>query len=244
MKRASEASRQESREAAKNMTDQMLNKDIQKQVSEIFADLHHPIRVLFFGSQDQQCEYCQETHQLLEEVASLSDLIALESWDIDEDKDLAAQYRVERVPAFVITGEKDGQPVDYGIRYYGIPAGHEFTSLVNDLIMVSKGDSGLAPETRAFLADLKKPVHLQVFVTPTCPYCPRAVVLAHQFAMESDQVEAEMVEAMEFPDLSNQYNVSGVPHTSINFGAGELIGSAPEAHLLSEIRLALENAKS
>ena len=74
-----------------------------------------------------------------------------------------------------------------------------------------------------------------VFVTPTCPYCPQAVLLAHQMAMESPMIEAEMIEAMEFSDLSNRYNVSGVPQTTINYGAGTVVGAVPESHLLAEI---------
>jgi glutaredoxin len=84
-------------------------------------------------------------------------------------------------------------------------------------------------------------VLLQVFVTPTCPYCPQAVVLAHQMALESPMVEAEMVEAMEFPELSNQFGVSGVPQTTINSGAGTVIGAVPEDSLLVEIQEALKN---
>ncbi len=67
------------------------------------------------------------------------------------------------------------------------------------------------------------------------------MVLAFQMAMENNLVAAEMVEATEFPDLSNQYNVSGVPHTAINFGAGEMVGAAPAQHLLGEIQNALKN---
>jgi hypothetical protein len=71
------------------------------------------------------------------------------------------------------------------------------------------------------------------------------VVLATQMAIESPWVQAETVEANEFPDLAEQYGVSGVPHTSINFGAGEMIGAGPETMLVEEIRQALAHeAKS
>jgi alkyl hydroperoxide reductase subunit AhpF len=102
--------------------------------------------------------------------------------------------------------------------------------------MVSSGDSGLHADTREFLATLKTSVKLQVFVTPTCSYCPPAVVLAHQMALESPFVEAEMIESMEFPELSTQFGVSGVPHTAINNGEAELIGAVPEQYLLEKIR--------
>jgi hypothetical protein len=64
-------------------------------------------------------------------------------------------------------------------------------------------------------------------------------VLAHQMALESPFVQAEAVEAMEFPELADRYGVSGVPQTTINFGAGTVIGAVPEGHLLDEIRNAL-----
>ena len=86
---------------------------------------------------------------------------------------------------------------------------------------------------------MTQPVLLQVFVTPTCPYCPQAVVLAHQMALESPMVEAEMVEAMEFPQLASRYGVSGVPQTTINAGAGTVVGAVPENQLVAEIQKSL-----
>lgn len=220
----------------------MLDDNVKKQVSEMFANLQHPVEVLLFGSESKdRCQYCAETTQLLEEVTGLSDLLSLKVYDLDKDAALAAQYKVDGTPEFVILGREGEQTLDYGIRCKGIPAGHEFTSLVNDLVLVSRRDSNLNEETRQFLRDLKEPVHLQVFVTPTCPYCPRAVVLAHQMAMESPLVEAEMVEAMEFPELSSQFNVSGVPQTTINMGAANVVGAAPESQLIAHIQKVLSN---
>jgi glutaredoxin-like protein len=218
----------------------MLDDKVKKQVSEMFATLQHPVDVLLFGSESKErCQYCEETAQLLGEVTGLSDLLSLKVYDLEKDAGLAAQYKVDGTPEFVLVGRDGDQALDYGIRYKGIPAGHEFTSLVNDLVLVSRRDSNLNEETRQFLRELTEPVHLQVFVTPTCPYCPRAVVLAHQMALESPMVEAVMVEAMEFPELSDRFDVSGVPQTTINMGAGTVVGSVPESQLIDEIRAAL-----
>ena len=219
----------------------MLDETVVKQVKEVFDGLKHPVTILFFGSPDKtKAPYSDETQQLLGEVAGISDLLSLQVYDLEQDAELAKQYKVDGAPGFVLAGMDGDQIVDYGVRYKGIPAGHEFSSLVNDLLLVSRRDSNLSDETRKFLQTLDKPVHLQVFVTPTCPYCPRAVVLAHQFAMESPMVEAEAVEAMEFPELADRFAVSGVPQTTINMGAGTLVGAAPERNLLEEIRAALE----
>ncbi|MEW6179037.1 MAG: thioredoxin family protein [Chloroflexota bacterium] len=218
---------------------QLLDDEIRNQVRDVLAGMVHPVEVIFFGSQSENCEYCDDTRQLLEEVTSLSDKLTLQVFDLKKDEIIAQKYRVDKSPAFVILGKNGDDLEDYGIRYAGIPAGHEFTSLINDILIVSKRDSGLAPQTREFLNNLNQKVLLQVFVTPSCPYCPRAVVLAHQMALESPMVEAEMIEAMEFNSLADQFNVSGVPHTVINSGKGEVVGAVPESHLVQKIREAL-----
>jgi glutaredoxin-like protein len=219
----------------------MLDESIKKQVRELLADMVHPVEIIFFGSQDKEaCQYCEETQNLLSEVCELSDRITLSVNDIESQAALANQYKIDAAPGFVMVGREGSQVLDYGVRYKGIPAGHEFTSLINDLLLVSRRESNLSAETKAFLHGLDQPVHLQVFVTPSCPYCPRAVVMAHQFALESPMVEAEMVEAMEFPELSARFQVSGVPQTTINMGAGTMVGAGNEQNLVEEIRAALE----
>ena len=221
----------------------LLNEEVKDQVRQVFEQLQEPIQVLFFGRKTE-CEYCDDTRQLVEEVVDLSDGLELETYDLDDDAGIAEQYKVDKAPGIVIAGRDGDQILDYGIRYAGIPSGHEFSSLVHDLVLVSGRQSGLNQRTRDFLAKLDKPVHLQVFVTPTCPYCPRAVVLAHQMALESPMVEAEMIEAMEFPDLSNRFRVSGVPQTTINRGAGTVVGAVPEDNLLAEIMRAMDGHRS
>lgn len=212
----------------------LLNEDIRSQVKEAFNQLEQPVEVLFFGQQED-CEYCDQTLQLVKEVSSLSDQILVSQYDVDKDSDLAEQYNVDKTPGLVIASRENDEVVDYGVRFAGVPAGHEFSSLIQDIILVSGRDSKLSPGTRDLLSKLEKPVSLQVFVTPTCPYCPQAVILAHQMAMESPFVQAEMVEATEFPELSSKHGVSGVPQTTINDGAGNVVGAVPEQQLFAEI---------
>jgi len=220
----------------------LLNDAIIAQVQDLFNQIANPVQIILFNQ--EACDYCPETQQLLEELVAMSDQMSLSVYDMEADVALARQFKVERTPGIVIAGKTiNGDQttfIDYGIRYSGIPAGHEFTSLVNDLVMVGSRNSGLSETTRQFLKRLDKPVHLAVFVTPTCPHCPRAVVLAHQMALESSMVEAEMIEAAEFPELTAQFNVSGVPQTTINWGARTVVGALPEAYLLAEIAKALE----
>ena len=215
---------------------EFLKDNIKEQVRQAFAGLANPVEILYFTSV-QACETCQDTRQLLEEVAALSPQISLSIHDLKAEAELARQYRIDKVPAFAVVARDGDTLTDTGVQYAGIPSGHEFTTLIQDILLVAGRDSGLKPETRAFLQGLQKPVHLQIFVTPTCPYCPRAVLLAHQMAMENPaMVRAEGIEAMEFQELAESFNVSGVPQTTINSGRGKLVGAQPEASLLAEIR--------
>jgi alkyl hydroperoxide reductase subunit AhpF len=127
---------------------------------------------------------------------------------------------------------------DTGIRFFGIPAGHEFSSLVDAVVAASRAEPKLAPPTAAWLSALDRPLHLQVFVTPTCPYCPRAVTLAHRLALASPHIRADMVEATEFPELAERYEVMGVPRTVIN-DAIAVEGAVPEDYLLSALQEAV-----
>ncbi len=204
------------------------------QVRELLSDLSGPVKLLMF-SQEFECQLCAETRQISEEVAALSDKIAVEVRDFGEDAALAQQYGIDKIPAIAVLGADDR---DYGIRFYGIPSGYEFMSLLEAIQLVSTGQLHLADQTRAYLDTLEGDLHLQVFVTPTCPYCPRAVVLAHQLAYASDRVRADMIEANEFPHLSMRYNVMGVPRTVINEDIF-LEGAAPEAMLLGKLQEAM-----
>lgn len=191
-----------------------------------------PVKLLFF-TQTIACQFCRETGQILEEVAALSDKITLETYNFVTDKEVAERYGIDKIPATVVMSDKD-----YGIRFYGIPSGYEFTSLIEDIVAVSHGESGLADETIAALDTITEPIHLQVFVTPTCPYCPSAVRLAHSMAIASERVRADMVEAIEFPHLAHKYNVYGVPRTVINEET-HLEGAAPEPLLLAKVKEAV-----
>lgn len=214
----------------------LLKEEDRQHLRQEFEKLENPVKFIVF-TQEFECQYCSETRQIAEEVAGLSDAIQLEIYDLINDEDVAKRYDVDKIPALVIMRDGD-DPKDYGIRYFGIPSGYEFSSLIEDTMMISRGESGLLAETKKWVAELTEPLHLQVFVTPTCPYCPRAVLLAHQLAMESDLIRADMVEAIEFPHLSTKYQVQGVPRTVINEMV-HLEGAAPEPMLLDKLKEAV-----
>jgi glutaredoxin-like protein len=207
----------------------MLNEKVMQDVTKALASMQKAVTLKLF-TQALECKQCQETHQMLEELIAANSLLKLEVYTFESDTEAVESLKIDKIPAIAIVGEKD-----YGIRFYGIPAGYEFSSLLSAILMVSTGVVKLTNDTKTFLDNLQKPVHMQVFVTPTCPYCPPAVMLAHQMAFYSKNVIAEMVEISAYPHLAQKYSVQGVPRTVIN-EKWYVEGAAPEAMLINKIK--------
>lgn len=211
----------------------LLNKKVLKELEGIFSELDKTVKLKFF-TQEMECRFCKDAHQLVTEVAAATDKVEVQSFDFVADKETVEKYGIKRIPAIAVTDETE---TDYGVLFYGIPGGYEFSSLIEALKLVSTGETGLEQETKDYLDGLDKDVHLQVFVTPTCPYCPPSVILGHRMAYYSSRVTSDMVEATEFPDLSMKYNVMGVPRTVINETEFQE-GAAPESMLIEKIKTA------
>lgn len=199
--------------------------------ADLSEKLLNPVKVVVF-TQELECDYCREARELAQDLSSLTDKIKVEVFDLLKDKQKASELGVDKVPATVIVGAKGEKAT-----FYGIPAGYEFSTLIKDIVQISRGQTELSQETREALSSIKRPVHIQVFATPTCPYCPGAVSLAHQFAMENPHIKADMIEISEFPQLAIKYNVMGVPKTVINETV-ELVGLQPEQELLRRVSTA------
>ena len=140
---------------------------------------------------------------------------------------------IDKIPSTALLGDRD-----YGIRFYGVPAGYEFTSLIEDIIDVSKRDAGLPEELLNELSKVDKPVHIQILISPTWPYCARAVRTAHRFAMANEHITADMIELTEFPHIAVKHNVQTVPKVVIN-EEHSLTGSVPDNEFIQAILKAI-----
>jgi glutaredoxin-like protein len=213
---------------------------------ELDEKLTNQVRVIVF-TQQNECIMCKETRELVEEVGRLSDKIDVGIYDFEKDKEKATLYKVDKVPAIVFLGEKDYEicrnvetfPLCARIHYYGLPFGYEFQTFMEDLVAVSTSNSGLLEETKTKLRTIDKPVHIQVFVTLTCPYCPIIASMTHKFALESSLITADVIDANEFPQIGIKYNVLGVPKTVINESV-EFVGIVSENVLLDRVFEALK----
>jgi alkyl hydroperoxide reductase subunit AhpF len=138
----------------------------QQQVSELFEDLTRPVRLLLF-TQTFGCETCGDARRVLDALAEISDKVTVDECNLVLDADRAARYGVDRAPSTAVLAFDGEEERDYGVRFVGLTAGYEFSSLIDAILLVSSGTSGLSEESRSLIASVKEPVDVRVFVTPT-----------------------------------------------------------------------------
>ena len=138
----------------------------QEHLREAFLELKRPLRLLFF-TQTLGCETCLQARQILDELPPLSDRIAIEEVNFVLDVDRVTEYAIDRVPSIAIAYEEDGAVRDSRIRFVGAPAGYEFVSLVQAILLVGGRESILSAENRTRVEAVEQPLRIQVFSTPT-----------------------------------------------------------------------------
>ena len=178
--------------------------------NEFKEKLEGPVKIVMF-TQEMECRFCSDTRQIVQDMATLNDKITTEIYDFIANAEKAKELGIDKIPAIAVIGKKD-----YGVRIYGIPYGYEIQTLIEAIVNVSRGKTDLSDKTKEILVDIKTPVHIQVFVTLTCPHCPSAAAIAHKLAVESDMIRADVIDATEFPQLAQKYSVIGVPKVVIN----------------------------
>jgi alkyl hydroperoxide reductase subunit AhpF len=146
--------------------EKFLDENVKKQLTEVFGNLDHTVVLLFFSG-EENCDYCRDTRELLRELKVISGKIELREFERGKDDEDVKKYNVDKTPTIIATRKKGDDLIDYGIRFAGIPAGHEFSAFINAIISVSTDQSTLSAQTKEFLAGLKQPINLQVFTTPT-----------------------------------------------------------------------------
>jgi glutaredoxin-like protein len=208
----------------------IFDENITKQLRDILALMKDEVSLVFF-SQEIECLICRETGEFLKEITSLNNKMKLVRYDLVKDSGQAARYRVDKIPAILLL-DKDGQ--DLGVCFYGPPGGYEINSFLGAILEASGMREAYPPEIAARVRAIDKPVHIQVFVSLTCPYCPGSVMAAHRLAMENRNVRADMIDVGVFPHLAVLHNITGVPKTLVN-GQVELPGEQPPAALLDAI---------
>ncbi len=197
----------------------MLENDDKEYLRGVFAkELKGNVNLIFYEPKDG-CETCAHIKELLQDISSLHDNISVD-------------FRTGDGPRITFEGHEN-------ISYWGIPSGHEIRVLIDDMIMVSRGGpDDISPAVLDRIKAIDKPVHIMVFVTPTCPYCPMAVRSAHQYAFLNKNITADGYESLEFPEIADKYQVMAVPKIVINEKTS-FEGAAPDDVFVSRIEQAL-----
>lgn len=207
-----------------------LNEEVKNQLSEILSGMKDEVNILVF-TKEEPCETCEETRDFLNEFASVSNKLNLEMLDIKTDALKANDYNVTLTPSIVLLDKERNYK---RIKFNGIPTGHEINSFISSLMEVSGNTSELPADISERLSKISKPMNIKVFVTLSCPHCPGSVEKAHKLALENNNIEADMIEAQTFYDLSEEYNVSSVPKIVIN-DKHEFVGNQSFEVFLSEM---------
>lgn len=209
----------------------MLNNELEKQLQEVFTQLTNDVTIALF-TDDGTCESCAETKSFMEELVALDSKLHLQLYKMEDHGELAEQYNVKMVPSIVLLNNKG----DYeGVKFNGIPAGHEINSFIPALLEVSGTVSELPADLTEAIMAIKKPINIKVFVTLACPHCAGAVQKAHKLALMNPNIDAEMIEAQTFMEISQKFNVSGVPKIVINDSL-ELVGNQPIQAFIEEMK--------
>ncbi len=208
----------------------LLNEEIRQNLKGALSKMQNEVTIAVF-TKENDCDTCPDTLNFMKEIEEVGEKIKLETYDIEKDSAKAKELNVEMTPSIVLL---DSNKKDNGIKFYGIPAGHEINSLITGLLEVSGVGEAMPDELKARLTKIKKPIDIKVFVTLGCPHCPGAVSKAHKLALENENIRAVMIEAQTFSELSNKYNVSGVPKIVIN-EVHEIVGNQPIEKFLETI---------
>ncbi|NPB05520.1 MAG: glutaredoxin [Aquificae bacterium] len=219
---------------------QLLNEEVKKQIRDIFnKEVKNPVKVLLF-TRAFNCETCQYAEQMVKEIGeTVPEKFSYEiiSTATPEGQEKAKAYGLDpdRVPAFVIL-DKDGK--DRGIHYIGLPAGLEFSTFINGIVLASIDELPMDDRVKEMIEQINQPLDVRVFVTTSCGYCPQAAITAYQFAVASPNVVANVIDAQENPDLAQKYQVVGVPKIVITKQGSdepvvEFVGAQPPEYFLS-----------
>jgi len=207
------------------------------EVTKILGTLVRDVHIKVY-TQKLECPTCTDTETILRELDELSERLKITFLNHQTDSEDALKDGVDRAPAIIVSDGTNSR-----VKFYGTPSGYEFSSLLTTIIDTGGSEEPLTEGSMQFLKDLETDLHMQVFVTPTCPHCPSAAVLASRMARFSSKVRSEVIEANEFPELSRKFRVQGVPRTVVN-GIFFAEGSLSESMMTDALKKGLEDDPS
>ncbi len=200
---------------------------------EFERNLKRNVVLLYFEEKGKESEYSLQAKELLEELVALNNNLSLTLKNCDDAEEMKSE-ELYLCPSIKVKSERNGF-----VNFYGIPAGHEFTSLVEAINDMGSDNLSLPADVIEGLKEIDSPVDIKVFITHSCPYCPGAVRNAHQFSLVNEKIRGSMVDANYFEELSKEHQVSSVPHIVVNDKIN-FTGNVPPGMFLDKIKEALK----
>ena len=209
---------------------ELIREEDKKYLREEFSKgLIRDVELLYFADKNDQSDYNLAMKTLLLELVELNEYLTLTVKDCSDKEEREAEG-LELCPAIKVKSVRKGF-----VNFYGMPAGYEFSSLVEDIIDMGSDKLVLPDDVIEEISEIDYPIDLKVFITAACPYCPRAVRTAHLFSMANENIRGSMVDANGFPDLSMKFMVSSVPHIVVN-DRGSFVGALPPKEFLTKVK--------
>ena len=203
-------------------------------IEEYWSRLSDNVNIIYINSRKDSCQYCSIIKQLYEELSNESDKLEVEEYYFEDNIEYFKQkYNVKTAPAVILQGVNKGK-----IKFYGIPSGMEFPSFIETIVRISRGETDLPRSIEKEVRKIDKYVNIQIFVTSSCPYCPKMVSTTYMFAMLNENIDSEAWESIEFSDITAKYSVSAVPKIIINEEVS-WEGLVPPEYLLHNLYVAL-----
>lgn len=207
----------------------ILTPELLATVQRRLGDLRGNVKLIAFNSETLGA-HGGHVQALAAEIANLHPALAYENYSIEKNPEKAKAYGVDKAPALIVENNEGKQA-----RFFGLPAGEEFSVFISNLVDLSRGNPSLPQEIIHKAREIAIPTHLQVFVTANCPYCPGMARLAQGLAMVNPHIRADIIRIEEFRALADRYNVMGVPKTIINDRAA-IEGAVPSDLFMKKLK--------
>ncbi len=201
----------------------MLSERDKKEAEKILSEMKEKVTVMFFRDKANRFE------SILDELSKINSKVVVEKYFSSSEE--SKKIGLELFPSIVFKEKPN-------VRFIGLPLGYEFSVFLQDILSISNNRIDLSLDAAKKISKIDKKVNIKVFVTPTCPYCPGAVYIAHQFALLNTNIVSEMIEAIEFPELAEKYDVYAVPKIVINDKV-EFEGAVPDNFFANKVLEAL-----
>lgn len=201
--------------------EKFLDEQTANQLVDIFSKLEKSVTLVRFTKND--CENCHIVEKLFDELVNLGSFLKVETYNIDENPKMKEQYNIKDAPSYIVLDENNTR---FGATFYGVPAGHEFNTLITSITDAGKHKQPFDENIILDIKAIKKPVDIKIFVTASCPNCPAAAINVSRLAQINSNITTTIYESQTFDDIAEQYKVTGVPKIIIN-ETKEIMGNQP-----------------